>query len=44
MVGDNPVADIDGARRVGIRGVLVASTHGSGARGLLDATDVILNA
>jgi putative hydrolase of the HAD superfamily len=44
MVGDNPVADIDGARRVGIRGVLVAGTDGSGALGLLDATDVILNA
>jgi putative hydrolase of the HAD superfamily len=43
MVGDNPTADIQGARQAGIRGVLVGGTDESEALGLLDATDLILN-
>ena len=45
MIGDNPVADVAGARAVGIRALLVRTPDGSGTvRGLDEAVDIVLAA
>ena len=40
MIGDNPVADMDGARSVGIPGILVRSDTPNGCRNAPDLTTV----
>lgn len=42
MVGDNPVADIEGARAAGIPAILVHHGHGTERLGLRDAAEKIL--